>query len=77
LDNPIDSKEDCAAGDGTDIEQNNWIDNRECPEQQDLSAVPNVPGLVRPTPESKRQAEKVFVTVNAAEKRRNKGGMKR
>jgi len=74
LDNPIDSKDDCAADDESDIEQNNGIEHRECPEQHDVSAGPNVPGLVRPTWKSKRQVEKLLVTVNAAETQRNKGG---
>jgi len=77
LDNPNDSQEDCAAADESDIEHNNGIEDLECPEQQDVSAAPNVHGLVRPTQKSKRQAEKVLVTVNAVETRRNKGGKKK
>jgi len=76
LDYPIDSEEDCAADDDSNIEQNDGIEDPECPEQQDVSAAPNVPGLVWPTRKSKRQAEKMLVTVNAAETRRNKGGKK-
>jgi len=77
LDNPNDSEDDCAADDESDIEQYNGIKDSECPEQQDVSAVPNVPGLVRPTRKSKTQAEKLLVTVNAVETRRNKGGKKK
>jgi len=77
LDNPNDSEDDCAADDDSDIEHNNCIEDPECPEQQDVSAAPNVPRLVRPTRKSKRQAEKVLVTVNAVETRRNKGGKKK
>jgi len=77
LDNPIDSEDDCAVDDESDIEQNNGIEDPECPEQQDVSAAPNVPGLVQPTRKSKRQVEKLLVTVNAAETRRNKGGKKK
>jgi len=77
LDNSNDSEEDSAADDDSDIEHNNCIQDPECPEQQDVSAAPNVPGLVRPTRKSKRQAEKVLVTVNAVETRRNKGGKKK
>jgi len=76
LDNPNDSEEDCPADDDSDIEHNNCIEDPECPEQQDVTAAPNVPGLVRPTRKSKRQAEKVLMTVNAAETQRNKGGKK-
>jgi len=71
---PNDSEDDCAADDESDIEQNNGIEDSESPEQQDVSAAPNVPGLVWPTRKSKRQAEKVLVTVNAVETRRNKAG---
>jgi len=77
LDNPNDSEEDCTADVESDIEHNNCIEDPECPEQQDVSAAPNVPGLVQPTWKSKRQAEKVFVTVNAVETRRNEGGKKK
>jgi len=77
LDNPNDREDDCAADDESDIGPNNGIEDPECPEQQDVSAAPNVPRLVRPTRKSKRQAEKVLVTVNAVETRRNKGGKKK
>ena len=46
MDNPNDSEEDCAADDDSDIEHSNCIEDPECPEQQDVSAAPNVPGLV-------------------------------
>jgi hypothetical protein len=77
LDNPNDSEEDCAVDDDYNIEHNNCIKHPECPEQQNVSTVPNVPRLVRPTRKSKRQAEKVLVTVNAVEMRRNNGGKKK
>jgi len=76
LDNPNDSEDDCAADDESDIGPNNGIEDLECPEQQDVSATPNVPGLVLSTWKSKRQAEKVLVTVNAVETRRTKEGRK-
>jgi hypothetical protein len=76
LDNPNDSEENCAADNESNLEQNNCIEDSECPEQQDVSAAPNVPGLVRPTWKSKRQAEKVLLTVNAVEMQRNQGGKK-
>jgi len=77
LDNPIVSEEDCAADHESDIEHNNGIEDPECPGQLDESAMPYVPGLVPPTRNSKRQGEKVLVTVNAVETRRNKGGKKK
>jgi len=43
LHNPNDSEEDCVADDESDIEHNNCIEDPECPEQQDVSAAPNVP----------------------------------
>jgi len=61
----------------SDIEQDNSIEDLECPEQRDVSATPNVPGLIRPTRKSERQAEKVLMTVNAIETRRNKGVKKK
>jgi len=77
LDNPNDTKDDCTAEVESDIDQGNGIEDLECPEQRDVSAAPNVLGLIQPTPKSKRQAEKVFVTVNAIEMRRNKGVKKK
>jgi len=37
----------------SDIEQGIGIANLECPEQQDVSNAPNVPGLIQPTWKSK------------------------
>jgi len=76
LDNADNSEEDCAADDESNIEHNNGVENLEHPQQQDVSDAPNVPVLVWPTQKSKREAEKVLVTVNAVETRRNKGGKK-
>jgi len=74
LDSPKDSEEHCAVDDDSDIMHNNWIEDPECPVEQDVSAPPNVPGFVRLTRKSKRQAEKGLMTVNAADTWRNKGG---
>jgi len=52
FDNPNNSEADCAADNESDIEHNNGIEHPECPEQQNVSATPNVPGLVRPTQKS-------------------------
>jgi len=76
LDDSKDSEDDCTADDESNIEQYSGIKDSECPEQQDVSDAPNEPALVRPTQKSLRQAEKVLVTVNAVETRRNKGGKK-
>jgi hypothetical protein len=77
LENLNDSEDDCAADDETDIGPNNPMEDAECPEQQDVGAAPNVPGLVRPTRNSKRQAESVLVLVNAVVLQKNKGGKKK
>jgi len=77
LDNPNDSEEDYTADNDSDTERNNCIEDPECPEQQDVSTAPTVPGFIRPTRKSRRQAEKVLMRVNAAETRRNKGVKKK
>jgi hypothetical protein len=77
LDNAIDSEEDWAVDNESEIEHNSCIEDPQCPEQLDGSAMPNVSGLVRPTRKSKRQAKKVLTMVNAVEMWRNKGGKKK
>jgi len=73
LDDPIDSEDDCAADIESDIVQDKSIKDPECPEQRDVSAAPDVPRLIRPTWTPRRQTEKVLMTVNAIETRRNEG----
>jgi hypothetical protein len=77
LDNPPASEDGCAADDESDIGPNNGIEDPECPEEQDVSATPNVPRFVRPTQMSKREAEKLLVTDIEVETQRNKGGKKK
>jgi len=77
LDNPNDSEDDCAADVESDMNQDDSIEDPESQEQQDVSAAPNVPKLIRPTQKSKTQAEKVLVPLNAIETRRNKGVKKK
>jgi len=77
LHNPNYSKEDCTADIESAVEQDNGIDDLECPEQQDLSTTPNVPRLIRPTQKSTRQAGEVLVMVIAIEMSRNKGVKKK
>jgi len=43
LDNPNDTEHDCTADVESEIEEGNGIEDPECPEQWDVSAVPNVP----------------------------------
>jgi len=77
LDNPINSNNDWAAGNESDVEQPNRIEDLECPAKRDVSAAPNVPRLIQPIRKSKKQTEKVLLTVNIIGMRRNKGVKKR
>jgi len=53
-----------------DIRQDNAIQEPECPQKRDVSAVPKVPGLIQHTWKLKRTAENVLVRGNAIETRR-------
>jgi len=77
LDNPNDREDDCAADNESDIDRNNGIEDPEFPEPHDVSAAHNVPRLIRSAQNSKKQAEKVLVMVNAVVTWRNKGGKKK
>jgi hypothetical protein len=55
------------------MEQDNDIEDPECPEWQDVGAVTIVPTLSRPTRKSQRQARIALVMVGAMEIRRNMG----
>jgi hypothetical protein len=71
-DNPNDSDGDYAVDVESGMEQDNIIENPECPEQQVVSAAPNVPRLIRPAWKSRWQAETVMATVNEHKTRWNK-----
>jgi len=73
LDNPNNSNDDCAADIESDIEQDQSIEDPECPEQRDVRTAPHVPALNRSTRKSNGQAGKVLMMVNAIETRRNNG----
>jgi len=73
LDALNDSEGDSRVDVESDIEQDNSIEDPDSRQQQDVSAAPNIPGLIRPTQQSKREVAKVLMTVNAIETRRNKG----
>jgi len=77
IDDPNDCEDDCAEDVESDIERDNSLKDPECPEQRDMSPMPNVPRFIRPTRKSKWQAEKVLMTVDAIETRRNKGVKKK
>jgi len=73
LENPNNSEDDCTAVNESDIQYNNCIEDPEFQEQQHLSSTPTDPRLVMPTRKSKTQADKVLLTVNTVETRRNNG----
>jgi len=73
LDNPNQSEDKCEADDEYDIEPCSGITALGNPEHRFVSVAPNVPGLIWPTQNSVKQAEKELVTVSAMETRRNKG----
>jgi len=73
LDNPNDSEDDWEADNESDMELDNGSEVSETLEVQNVSAAPNVPGLIRPIRHSKKKVEMALVTVNILEMRRNKG----
>jgi len=73
LDTANDSKDDWEADAESEIELDSGIDDPETPEQWDVSATLNRPGLSRPTRWSKTKAEKVLMMVNTMATRKNKG----
>jgi len=77
LDNPNESEDDCDADNESDVELQNCFEDPECPEQRDVCATPNMPGLIRPIGRSKKRTEKGLVTVNATETRRIRGNRKK
>jgi len=58
LDNPNDSEDDWEADNESDTEQDNGSEVSQTPEVQNVSAAPNVPGLIRPIRQSKKKVEK-------------------
>jgi hypothetical protein len=73
LDNPNDSEDDWEADNESDTELDNGSEVSETLEVRNVSAAPNVPGLIRAISQSKRKVDKALVTVNIMETRRNKG----
>jgi hypothetical protein len=74
---PYNTENDLAADIESDIEQGNPIENLECLLQWHVIIMPNVPSLIHPTRNSKRQAEQVFVTGNKVKTKRNIGVKKK
>jgi hypothetical protein len=72
LDNPNDGEDDWEADNESDTELDNGSEDSETPVVRNVSVVPNVPGLIRPVWRSKKKVEKVLLTVNIMQTRRNK-----
>jgi len=73
LDTPNDSEDDWQAENESYKELDNCSDVSETLEVRNVSAAPNVPGLIRPKRQSKKKVEKALLAVNIMETRRNKG----
>jgi hypothetical protein len=73
-DTPNDSEDDWEADYESDMELDNGSEDSDSLEQRSVSATPNVSGMIRPIVlQSKKKIEKVLMTVNIIETRRNKG----
>ena len=70
-------EDDWEADSESDLEQDNVIENPETPVHQHVSAAPHVPGLIRPSPRSKKTAAELIVMVSAIGTRRDKGNKKK
>jgi len=73
LDNPNDSEDDREADNESDMERHNGSEDSETQVLRNVSAAPNVPGLIWPILRSKKKAEKMLMTINIMEMRRNIG----
>jgi len=73
LDNPNESEDNWEADNESNMELDNGSEISETPEQRNVSAAPNVSGLIRPIRRTKKKVEKAMMTVNIMETRRNKG----
>jgi hypothetical protein len=73
LDNPHDSEDDWEADNESDMELDNGSEVSETLEVQNVSAARNVSVLIEPIRHSKKKVEKVLLTDNIMETRRDKG----
>jgi hypothetical protein len=73
LDTAYDCEDNWKADDESNLEQANVIEDPETPAQQNVSATPHVPRLIGPSRKSKKWSEKIIITVNVMEPRRNTG----
>lgn len=72
LDHANDNDDSCKAHNESDLEQDSGIQDRESPEQWDVSAIPIVPGMISPAERLHNLNDMVLITVCAIETRRNK-----
>ena len=77
LDNPNESEDHCEADNESNVVLDNYFENAQCPEQQAVCAAPNVPGLIRSTQNSRKEIDKVSLTVTATETWRIRGNRKK
>jgi len=73
LDNPNNNKDDWEADHESEMLLDNGHEDSETPEQQNVSAVPNIPGLIQPIRGLKKMAAKVSMMVNIMGTMRNTG----
>jgi len=73
LDDPNESEDNWEADNESDMDLDNGSEDSETPEQRNVSAAPNVPGLVQPIRRTRKKVEKPLMTVNIMETSRNKG----
>jgi len=73
LENANDIEDDWEADNESDMELDEAVEDSATPEQRDVSATLNVPGLIWPTWRSKKMAQKMLLMVNTMETRSNKG----
>jgi hypothetical protein len=73
LDNSNDREDDWEADNESDTQLDNGIEVSPTLELRNVSAAPNVPGLIRAIRQSKIKIGMALVTVNIMETRRTKG----
>jgi hypothetical protein len=71
LDNPNNSDDVWEADNESDTDLDNGSEDSETLEVRNVSAEPNVPGLIRPIRRSKKNVEQALLMVNIMETRRN------
>jgi hypothetical protein len=73
LHNTKNSEDDWEADKESDMELDNGSEVSETLEVRNVSAAPNIPGLIRPIRQSKKKGGMAVLTVNIMETSRNKG----